>query len=87
MGGLSFWHILLLALVVLVLFGGGRGRFSDMMGDFAKGIKNFKKGLTEEETPPAQPGYQQPAQPQVLQQTQTQAPAQQPSAVQEPNKP
>jgi sec-independent protein translocase protein TatA len=48
MGGLSFWHILILALVVLVLFG-GRGRFSDMMGDFAKGIKNFKKGLSEDE--------------------------------------
>lgn len=55
MGGLSFWHILLLALVVLVLFG-GRGRFSDVMGDFAKGIKNFKKGLSEEEqTPPPPP--------------------------------
>lgn len=55
MGGLSFWHILLLALVVLVLFG-GRGRFSDMMGDFAKGIKSFKKGLTEDEQPqPPQP--------------------------------
>jgi sec-independent protein translocase protein TatA len=51
MGGLSFWHILLLALVVLVLFG-GRGRFSDIMGDFAKGIKNFKKGLSDEEPPP-----------------------------------
>jgi sec-independent protein translocase protein TatA len=54
MGGLSFWHILLLAVVVLVLFG-GRGRFSDLMGDFAKGIKNFKKGMAEEDTPPAAP--------------------------------
>ena len=54
MGGLSFWHILLLALVVLVLFG-GRGRFSDIMGDFAKGIKNFKKGLSDEEQPPPPP--------------------------------
>ncbi|MGB8602851.1 MAG: twin-arginine translocase TatA/TatE family subunit [Rhizomicrobium sp.] len=60
MGGLSFWHILLLAVVVLVLFG-GRGRFSDVMGDFAKGIKNFKKGMADDETPPAAP----PA-PQVL---------------------
>ena len=51
MGGLSFWHILLLALVVLVLFG-GRGRFSDIMGDFAKGIKSFKKGLSEDEDKP-----------------------------------
>lgn len=62
MGGLSFWHILLLAVVVLVLFGGGRGRFSDMMGDFAKGIKNFKKGLSDEENPPPA----QPVPPQVL---------------------
>lgn len=51
MGGLSIWHILLFALIILVLFG-GRGRFSDVMGDFAKGLKNFKKGLTEEEDQP-----------------------------------
>jgi sec-independent protein translocase protein TatA len=55
MGGLSFWHILLLAVIVMVLFG-GRGKISDFMGDFAKGIKSFKKGLTdEEETPPPPP--------------------------------
>jgi len=51
MGGLSFWHILLLAVIVMVLFG-GRGKISDFMGDFAKGIKSFKKGLTEEDAPP-----------------------------------
>lgn len=51
MGGLSFWHILLLAVIVMVLFG-GRGKISDFMGDFAKGIKSFKKGLSEEEPPP-----------------------------------
>ncbi len=55
MGGLSFWHILLLAAVVLLLFGGGRGKVSDFMGDFAKGIRNFKKGLTEDEPPPPPP--------------------------------
>jgi sec-independent protein translocase protein TatA len=56
MGGLSIWHILLVAVIVLVLFG-GRGKLSDIMGDFAKGIKSFKKGLTEEEQPsqPARP--------------------------------
>lgn len=54
MGGLSFWHILLLAAIVLVLFG-GRGKISDFMGDFAKGIKSFKKGLSDEETPPPPP--------------------------------
>ena len=48
MGGLSIWHLLLVAVVVLVLFG-GRGKLSDIMGDFAKGIKSFKKGLSDDE--------------------------------------
>jgi sec-independent protein translocase protein TatA len=48
--GLSWQHLLLLALVVLLLF--GKGRFSEMMGDVAKGIKNFKKGMSEDDTPP-----------------------------------
>ena len=57
MGGLSLPHLLILALVVLVLF--GRGRISEMMGDFGKGIKSFKAGINEETdrpvvTPPAQ---------------------------------
>jgi sec-independent protein translocase protein TatA len=51
MGGLSWVHILLIAVVVLVLFG-GRGKLSDIMGDFAKGIKSFKKGMSDEDTPP-----------------------------------
>ena len=46
MGGLSWIHWLLLALVALVLFG-GRGKVSDLMGDFGKGINSFKKGLSE----------------------------------------
>jgi len=53
MGTLSIWHLLLIAVVVLVLFG-GRGKLSDIMGDFAKGIKSFKKGLADDE-PPTQP--------------------------------
>jgi len=51
--GLSWQHLLLLALVVLLLF--GKGRFSEMMGDVAKGIKNFKKGMSEDDTPPPAP--------------------------------
>ncbi len=51
MGGLSLWHWLVVGVVVMLLF--GKGRFSDMMGDVAKGIKSFKKGMAEEETPPA----------------------------------
>ena len=51
MGSLSIYHIALIALVVLVLFG-GKGRFSDTMGDFAKGLKSFRKGLTEDDPMP-----------------------------------
>jgi sec-independent protein translocase protein TatA len=47
MGGFSLWHWLIVGLVILLLF--GKGRFSDMMGDVAKGLKSFKKGMTEEE--------------------------------------
>ena len=47
MGGFSIWHWLVVGLVILLLF--GKGRFSDMMCDVAKGLKNFKKGMTEDE--------------------------------------
>lgn len=47
MMGLSLPHLVILAIVVLVLF--GRGRISEMMGDFGKGIKSFKQGMSEEE--------------------------------------
>lgn len=47
MGGLSLWHWLVVGVVILLLF--GKGRFSDMMGDVAKGIKSFKKGMSEDE--------------------------------------
>ncbi len=46
---IGIWQILILALVVLVLF--GRGRISEMMGDFGKGISSFKKGMSETEEP------------------------------------
>jgi sec-independent protein translocase protein TatA len=51
MGGLSLWHWLVVGVVVMLLF--GKGRFSDMMGDVAKGIKSFKKGMAEDDSPPA----------------------------------
>lgn len=53
MGGFSLWHWLIVLLVVLILF--GRGRVSEIMGDFGKGIKSFKKGLNEDEQPAAAP--------------------------------
>jgi sec-independent protein translocase protein TatA len=58
MGGLSIWHLLLLGAVVLLLFG-GKGKISDIMGDVAKGIKSFKKGLADDDDakvrPPSEP--------------------------------
>ena len=50
MGALSIWHILLIAVVALVLFG-GRGKISSIMGDAAKGIRAFRDGLKGEDTP------------------------------------
>ncbi len=47
MGGLSVWHWLVVGIIILLLF--GKGRFSAMMGDVAKGMKSFKKGITEDE--------------------------------------
>ena len=48
MVSLSIWPWVLVILVVVLLF--GRGKVSDLMGDVAKGIKSFKKGLAEDET-------------------------------------
>lgn len=59
MGGFSIWHWLVVGILVLLLF--GRGRFSEMMGDVAKGVKNFKQGLADDDAPAAAPAA--PAQP------------------------
>ena len=47
MGGLSPLHLILLAVVAILFLGGGR--FSALMGDVAKGVKTFKKGMAEED--------------------------------------
>jgi sec-independent protein translocase protein TatA len=47
MGSFSIWHWMIVLLVVMVLFG-GRGKISSLMGDFAEGIKAFKKGMAED---------------------------------------
>ena len=47
MGSFSLIHWIILAVVILLLFGGNR--FSAMMSDVAKGLKSFKKGLSEED--------------------------------------
>ena len=48
MGGASIWHWVIVGVVVMLLF--GRGKISEMMGDVAKGIKAFKKGMSDEDT-------------------------------------
>jgi len=48
MGSFSLWHWIVVAVIVLLLFG-GRGKISSLMGDFAQGIKAFKKGMSEDE--------------------------------------
>ena len=50
MGSMSIWHWIIVLAVGLLLFG-GRGKISELMGDMAKGIKAFKKGMTEDEKP------------------------------------
>ena len=45
--GLSVWQILIVLVLVVLLF--GRGKISDLMGDVAKGITSFRKGLKEGE--------------------------------------
>jgi sec-independent protein translocase protein TatA len=45
--GLSIWKILIIAGIVMILF--GKGKISEVMGDVAKGIKSFKKGMAEDE--------------------------------------
>ena len=54
MGGLSIWHWIIVGGVVFVLFG-GKFKISDVMGDVAKGIKAFKKGMTEDDEAAAPP--------------------------------
>lgn len=45
--GLSFWHILVVLVVVLVVF--GAGKLPNVMGDLGKGIKSFKEGLNADD--------------------------------------
>jgi sec-independent protein translocase protein TatA len=53
MGTFSIWHWLVVLLVVLLLF--GSGKISSLMGDLAKGIKAFKKGMADDDAVPPKP--------------------------------
>ena len=65
MGSLSIWHWLVVGAVLLLVFG-GRGKISDMMGDVAKGIKAFKKGMSEDETAEARPNPKRRSRPSII---------------------
>lgn len=52
MGSFSIWHWLIVLVVVLLLF--GRGKIPELMGDVAKGIKSFKKGMGDDESAAAE---------------------------------
>jgi sec-independent protein translocase protein TatA len=51
MGATSIWHWAIVLLIVVLLF--GRGKISEVMGDVAKGIKSFKKGMADDPVPEA----------------------------------
>ena len=50
---IGFWQIAVVVILVVLLF--GRGKISSLMGDVAKGIKSFKKGLATETTEDSEP--------------------------------
>tara|TARA_S200000501_G_scaffold194789_1_gene183494 strand:- start:397 stop:582 length:186 start_codon:yes stop_codon:yes gene_type:complete len=45
--GISFWQILIVVALLVILF--GRGKISEFMGDVAKGVKSFKKGINDDD--------------------------------------
>ncbi len=63
MGSFSIVHVLIFAVIAILLLGGGR--FSNMMGDVAKGVKQFKKGMAEDDDTPAKPAPRLHVQPPV----------------------
>ena len=59
MGGVSIWHWIVVGIIFMLLF--GRGKVSELMGDVAKGIKSFKKGMADDDV--VQPEGVEPAKP------------------------
>ena len=45
--GISFWQIIIVVALLVILF--GRGKISELMGDVAKGVKSFKKGINDDD--------------------------------------
>lgn len=73
MGSFSWIHWLLVIVAVLLLFG-GRGKISELMGDFASGIKAFKKGMADDDSAKVEAGKGEPAKTIDHQSTQAAAP-------------
>ena len=59
MGSFSIWHLIVIVVLVMVLF--GRGKISELMGDVAKGIKNFRQGMADEPKPQVTSQVETPA--------------------------
>lgn len=59
MGSFSIWHWLIVGAIALLLFG-GKGKISELMGDVAKGIKSFKKGMAEDDEAKPAPATEAP---------------------------
>ena len=55
---IGIWQVVIIGVIVVLLF--GRGKISEVMGDVAKGIKSFKKGMAEDEAD------EKPSDPKVL---------------------
>lgn len=71
MGGVSIWHWIVVGVIVMLLF--GRGKVSELMGDVAKGIKSFKKGMAEDDETPSPSAA--PVDPKIIDQAATNNPA------------
>jgi sec-independent protein translocase protein TatA len=65
MGSMSLWHWIVVLAVVLLFFG-GRGKITEMMGDVAKGIKAFKKGMADEDVAKADPPAEVKTDPKII---------------------
>ncbi len=93
MGSMSLIHWIIVGGVLLLLFG-GKNKISDVMGDVAKGLKSFKKGLTEDDEPhpvprPLEPMRSEPMRSEpirTLDQYPAQTPVPHPETTSEPRK-
>ncbi len=53
MGSIGVWQVILILVIVLIIF--GAGKLPKVMGDVAKGVKNFREGMKDDGSTPAEP--------------------------------